>query len=160
MLFHSQKVTAHRLRTTALWAAHTCISVHKAIPRFVVIPCLDLSQGLLKCAVVRWNYMHVPECMALSHSSAQNVSFDSETFSIGFSVSCAHCILTPGTNRRSARVWNSGCFPEHCPSSSPFFPSHFSFLLLFLVLPPPISTFNPHSLQQSGKPRCCVHNNP
>lgn len=32
--------------------------------------CGHTLPGLLKCAVVRWNYMHVPECMAFSHSSA------------------------------------------------------------------------------------------
>lgn len=59
---------AHRLRTTALWAAHISISVsgHTQV-------CGQTLPGLLKCAVVKWNYMHVPECTASSHSSAHRV---------------------------------------------------------------------------------------
>lgn len=77
-------------------------------------------------------------------------------------VFCAHPILTPNTHR-SARVCYSGCclWEEHYPNSSPFFPPNFSFSASVPCSPSTKSLhYNPHRLQQNGKPRRHVHNDP
>lgn len=123
----------------------------------MVISCLNLSQGLLRCAVVRWNYMH-----GLSHSSAQNVSFDSETFSIGF------CFLCPlhtypwhkqeecqGLLLRLLSLWRA------LSKLWPILPSHFSLSASIPCSPTTNLYIIIHILCNTVEnPRCCVHSNP